>query len=206
MAARAVRYSDPIVARAHTETSTVFDSHRRRATTNAAGKAARAAILIVSLAAAACARGGVADSPLAGGAASLEALADSAWAAVVRADTAAMERLRLTEQEHNEHVWPQLPAADPAAGFPVDLAWENISMRDAAARMRLLGRFERAELSVQDVACEGEQRFEGFRVLTDCAVHLHDPATGSVTPFQLFRDVVVRGGTHKIFRYYFDGE
>lgn len=184
----------------------MFDSHRRRATAIAGSRAARALILLMSLAAGACAGGGTADSPLARGAASIEALADSAWAAVVRADTAAMERLRLTEQEHNEFVWPQLPAADPAAGFPVDLARENISMRDAAARVRVPGRFERTELSVQDVACEGEQRFEGFRVLTDCAVHLHDPATGSVTPFQLFRDVVVGGGTHKIFRYYFAGE
>ena len=137
--------------------------------------------------------------------ASLAGLADSAWAALVRGDTSAMERLRLSERAHNTLIWPELPAARAEIAYPVDLAWQNIELRNAAARVRLLRRFADGAPRLRGVHCAGETKhFETFLVLTDCYLALDD--AGDVRSFQLFKDVVVRNGEHRIFRYYFDGE
>lgn len=141
-----------------------------------------------------------------GSVASLAGLADSAWAALLRGDTSAMERLRLSEYEHNTLVWPELPAARARIGYPVDLAWQNIQIRSAAARSRLLARYAVSGPMLRGVQCEGEQHFQTFSVITGCYLQLADSAGRSVSRFQLFKDVLVRNGEHKIFRYYFDGE
>lgn len=166
-------------------------------------------VLLLCLAAlCACSPAGAGEhaTALPGSVGSLEDLADSAWAALARGDTAAMERLRLSEHEHNALVWPELPAARVEIGYPVELAWRNIEMRNAAARGRLLRRFASDAPTLRGVGCTGEtKRFESFAVLTECFLYLREPA-GAVQRFQLFKDVLVRDGEHKIFRYYFDGE
>jgi hypothetical protein len=115
--------------------------------------------------------------------------------------------LRLSEYEHNTLVWPELPAAGVEIGYPVDLAWQNIELRNAAARARLVRTFRDGGPVLRGVRCTGEtRRFESFEVMTGCYLDLVDPATGEARAFQLFKDVLVRAGEHKIFRYYFDGE
>ena len=125
--------------------------------------------------------------------------------ALVRADTLALGSVRLTEDEHNGVVWPELPASRPEVNFPLDFAWTNIELRDRRSISRLLPVFDGLEARFRTVQCRGEtQAFESFRVLTDCWT-LFD-VEGREGPFeaQLFKDVVVRGGGHKIFRYYDD--
>jgi hypothetical protein len=159
--------------------------------------------LLGATALAAC-RGSDARPPLAGGEATLEALARTIWAAAVRGDTAALERVRLTEREHNGTVWPELPAARPEVGFPVDLAWENIELRNRAERSRMLAALRDSELTLHGVECRGEtRRFESFHVLTDCVIVL-EGSGGILRTVQPVEDVLVIGGQHKIFRYYAD--
>lgn len=141
-------------------------------------------------------------SPLPGAAGSLEELGETAWVALQRQDTATMRLLRLTEREHNEMVWPELPASAPEANFPVDFAWQNIQTRDRAALGVLLSpEFRLRSAEYRAVECLGvTQRFESFRVLTDCHILLW--SAGGPVRHQLFKDVLVMGGGYKIFRYY----
>jgi hypothetical protein len=122
---------------------------------------------------------------------------------VLRADTAELERLRLTEREHNEVVWPELPAAAPQVGFPVDYAWSNIQNRNRRAQSRIVPIYAGRELSFLRIDCRGRPRsFETFRVLTDCWIVFASEAPPQLYEAQIFKDVLVRGGGHKIFRYY----
>ena len=166
------------------------------------------ALLLCLTALCACSPAGAGEhaTALPGSVDSLAGLADSAWTALMRGDTAAMERLRLSEYEHNRLVWPELPAARAGSGYPVDLAWQNIQIRNVAARSRLLGRYARGGPVLHGVQCEGQQHFRTFSVLTDCYLQLADGSGRSAGRFQLFKDVLVRNGEYKIFRYYFDGE
>jgi hypothetical protein len=142
--------------------------------------------------------------PIAGGAPNLEELARVVVEAIGRSDTAALEALRLTEREHNELVFPRLPAGKPPQNFPVDVAWTNIRTRNSVAVLRLLARYGGQSLTFRDVACPGgTQRFEGFRVATDCVVRFAG-AGGEEHRELLFRHALSAGGRYKVFRYYDD--
>ncbi|MCG8469333.1 MAG: hypothetical protein MJB57_14185 [Gemmatimonadetes bacterium] len=135
-----------------------------------------------------------------GSASTLAELTTEVLAGLASADTSRLERLRLTETEHNEMVWPELPASQ--GNFPLDFAWRNISMRNAAARGELLGELGGHELDFVDVECRGQTRtFASFRVHTDCWVLLR--RDGEQLPAQqLFKDVLDWDGELKVFRYY----
>ncbi len=142
--------------------------------------------------------------PLPGSAPSLEALGRTVWDALVSGDTAALAAVRLTEYEHNELVWPVLPAARPEVDFPVDLAWENIERRNHRARSRLLAAFRDSDAELRATECRGEtEEFETFHVLQDCCLVLHHPRRGRLD-LQAFRYVHVMNHGYKIFRYYDD--
>lgn len=137
---------------------------------------------------------------------SLEKLGAEVLGALSRGDVAALEGFRLTEAEHNEQVWPELPASAPEVNFPEDLAWANIETRDRSALGRILPFYRDNETSYEATECRGDrERFRTFTVLTDCWVLFTVTAEPSrVLEAQLFKDVLVRGGGHKIFRYYDD--
>lgn len=138
----------------------------------------------------------------AGSATSLAELADRVVSALTARDTASLNGLRLTMTEHNEVVWPELPAARPEVNFPVDFAWTNIQLRNRRALARLFPRLVGRAAEVDAVRRRGEVRtFETFRVHTDCWVRFRT-AHGDEIEAQLFKDVLERGGGFKIFRYY----
>ena len=151
--------------------------------------------------------------PFPGAASSLDDLGEAVLDAFVAGDLATLERFRLTEAEHNEVVWPELPAAQGPSPYPVDMAWQNSQLRNGRAIprvRRLLGDLGWAaesaasgeeSIAFDSVLCEGEtQHFATFFVRTDCYTHLR--VDGKVYRIQLFKDVLERNGGHKIFRYY----
>ena len=132
----------------------------------------------------------------------MEALARNVLRALAAADTALLNTLRLTESEHNDVVWPELPAGAPEIGFPVDFAWRNIQLRNDAALSRIGGWYRSNPVRHQATECRGgTQAFATFRVHTDCWVLLLT-TRGEPLEAQLFKDVLERDGGFKIFRYY----
>jgi len=134
---------------------------------------------------------------------SLEALGREILAALAGGDGGALERFRLTEREHNEVVWPELPASAPHVNFPVGYAWLNIQNRNRRALARLLDQYAGRTHRFESVDCRGkEQRFQSFEVLTDCYVVFTIDGRSAPLEAQIFKDVLIRGGGFKIFRYY----
>lgn len=139
---------------------------------------------------------------LPGSAGSLAELATTILAGLAAADTLGLEAVRLTEIEHNEMVWPELPAAAPEVNYPVDLAWRNILTRNRAALSDLFGVYRGRELQFVDAECRGPtEAFESFVVHTDCWVTLKRDGE-LAPPQQIFKDVLDWDGELKIFRYY----
>ena len=133
---------------------------------------------------------------------SVEALARDALRGLASSDDGLLESLRLTESEHNEVVWPELPAGAPEVGFPVDFAWRNIQLRNQSALARVGGWYDSNPVRHQGTECRGAtQEFATFRVHTDCWV-LFLTVRGELLEAQLFKDILERGGGFKIFRYH----
>ena len=82
------------------------------------------------------------------------------------------------------------------------MAWQNIELRNQRAVGRLKHDLEPlTPMAFEGVECRGETRvFETFQVRTDCYTRFTHG--GSTWEIQLFKDVLERGGGHKIFRYY----
>lgn len=138
-----------------------------------------------------------------GAAPTLDVLGEQVLTALRRGDRVGLQLVRLTEYEHNEVVWPELPAAATEVGFPLDYAWRNIENRNARGIERIIPLFEDRDVTVHRVECRGEtEHFETFHVLTDCWVVFAAQDSLRLFEAQLFKDVLVRGGGHKIFRYY----
>jgi hypothetical protein len=138
-----------------------------------------------------------------GSAASLDDLGRGVLEALAAGDSAALEDFRLSEAEHNDVVWPELPASAPEVSFPVDMAWLNIHMRNRSALVRISPFYEGRSPTYGTTECRGDtERFETFDVLTDCWVLFEIDGDAGRLEAQLFKDVLVRGGGYKIFRYY----
>lgn len=136
-----------------------------------------------------------------GGVSSLHELGSAIVSALAAGDTVRLESYRLTQREHNEMLWIEMPAARQVGpGFPVDLAWENISIRNTAGLRRLLAAYGGQPLAFRGITCTGEERHGPFAVLTDCRVTVAPPG-GSVRRLQMFRSVVSLDGVYKIIRY-----
>lgn len=142
-------------------------------------------------------------APFESAAASLDGLAAAILDALSREDVAALEAVRLTELEHNEVVWPELPASAPELAFPVDFAWSNIQARNQSALARIDDYYRGRKLTLVGAECRGEKQiFDTFDVLTDCWVSFKADRQSTIYEAQVFKDVVVRRGGLKIFRYY----
>jgi hypothetical protein len=136
-----------------------------------------------------------------GGASSLEDLADAVVLALTSSDTAGLEAIRFTETEHNQLIWPHFPAAQQDPPFPVDLAWENIQIRNSAAIETLIPRFEGREFVVTRASCAGgEEEFPTFRVLRGCEIVVVEPS-GVERTINPFLSAVMMDGRLKIVRY-----
>lgn len=161
--------------------------------------------LLLGLAVFACGASPTDDRPvLDGSVGSPEEVAREVLEAFSEQDTARLNRIRLTEREHNELVWPEQPASRPEANFPVDYAWKNIQTRNYAALERLLRLYGGKQLAYTGVECRGETReFESFEALMDCWVSFTVDGE-SWGPRQLFKHVIAwkATGEHKIVRYY----
>lgn len=146
----------------------------------------------------------VAPVVLVGAVGSLEQLAFETLAGLVNEDVARLEGIRLTEYEHNELVWPELPASAPEVNYPVDFAWANIQVRNLRARQRQLARFGGHRLSLIGVECRlPDEVFPSFRVLRDCWVTFTVDQE-QVDTVQFFKYAIDWDGQFKIFRYYDD--
>jgi hypothetical protein len=138
-----------------------------------------------------------------GSAVSLDRLGEDVLDALVLGDVSGLERFRLTESEHNDVVWPELPASAPEVNFPLDYAWANIENRNRRALGRIAGLLRGEDLRFGRVECRGAtESFETFEVLTDCWVVFERRGDREAYEMQIFKDVLVRGGGYKIFRYY----
>ncbi len=101
----------------------------------------------------------------------MDALTGRFVAAVAAGDTSAMHRLRVTADEHNTIMWPELPAS--RLNHPVDFAWFNVDARSLRDAARIVEAYAGEAYDVVGTSCrDGVTEYGTFRVHGDCWVTL----------------------------------
>ncbi|HYW11689.1 MAG TPA: hypothetical protein VE871_07010 [Longimicrobium sp.] len=154
--------------------------------------------------AAACGRD-ASGSPagLRGGAPSVRELGAAVVTALAAGDTAALQAMRTTEQEHNELLWPHFPIAkQDTTGATRGFAWENIQLRNGAAAGEWTASFRGRQVRFDDARCTGQvEEYGPFQILRECSVTVTDVARGRAFELRPFDRVVRMNGVHKVIRY-----
>lgn len=139
------------------------------------------------------------------GPASLHELGESVWTALSAGDTVALRRLRVTQAQHDSILWPEQRAERPALeSFPLDLAWQNIQMRNRAALDELVPAFAGGDGRLVQTTCDAEtRRFPSFDALAGCALIIEGP-DGRRQQVEPFRYAIRLGDEFLVLRYYSD--
>ena len=162
-----------------------------------------AALLVVTTGIAGC-RTAHSDSKrsLAGAAASPEALAERALAALAANDLEGMKSLRLTKAEFCRYVFPELPAAK-LPNVSCDWVWDQATLKSMAGMKRVVDASAGRKLELVSVRFTGEDRYASYRVLKNPVVTVRDPS-GAVTEERLFGSVLELDGQYKLFSFVVD--
>jgi len=143
-------------------------------------------------------------APLAGTAASPEALAAAVVAAMRAGDVDGLHALALTEEEFRAHVWPELPAARPERNVPFDFVWERLQQNSEGHLRQTLTRLGEGPLDVRRVQFGAETSDYGDVVVRRKTQLVVRSSDGGESVIQLFGSMIEQGGRYKVFSYVVD--
>lgn len=110
-----------------------------------------------------------------------------------------MHALRLSEYEHNNILWPEMPASRPEFNMPIEFAWENLNLRSRRDANRVVSEYGDRHIEMERVDCKkGVTEYETLTVYGDCWIVGRDPKTGERNEFKLFGSIVEAEGRYKI--------
>jgi hypothetical protein len=156
--------------------------------------------LIVVLGAAGCSS----QAPLANSRRSSEALATAVLDAVARGDRPGLEALALSEQEFRDHVWPDLPAAQPERNLPFSYVWGQLRQKSQAGLAATLAKHGGQRYEIVSVRFEGPStRYSTCEVHRQTVLTVRGP-DGVKQDLRLFGSSVEQGGAWKVFSYVLD--
>ncbi len=117
--------------------------------------------------------------------------------ALASADAAALDALRLTEEEHREILWP----ADPgrASGAPLDLAWDMLDRRSRSGVHKAMAEFGGRTLSLAGIEFARGTEPRGSYVLhRGTVLHARDSARGESVELRFLGSVIELDGQWKL--------
>jgi hypothetical protein len=162
--------------------------------------AAFAALVVVSLGVALSGCSDLAaDSPLGHARRSPELLAEAALAAIAADDAEALDRLRVTQAEFAELLWPVLPDREQ---MPLAFAWGMTNPRSRKARRAVLGEFGGMEFRLVLVDLGDDiERYPGVTLYRDARMRVRRTDTGEEGTFPLMDTVVQIGDGWKFVNF-----
>ena len=137
-----------------------------------------------------------AESPLAGAYASKEALVERAVEALERHDTTAMRALRITREEYETLLWPEMPDSEQ---MPFEFVWSVTEPRSRKALREVMGKLGGVPHEVLSIEFDGEPEvYESFRLHRDAVVTARRGDTGEVGRLTFFDVFGEYRGTWKL--------
>lgn len=132
-----------------------------------------------------------------------EALASAILEAVRAGDRARLDALALSEQEFQDHVWPELPAARPERNLPFSYVWGDLQQKSADALATTVTREAGRSYELQGVTFSTTTPYAGYRVHRNAVFQVRD-AAGVETDIRLCGSMIEKDGGWKVFSYVID--
>lgn len=130
---------------------------------------------------------------------SIEDLVRHVLAAVEAADMNGLTELRITEREHNELVWPELPARDH--NVQLDFAWDMLDTRSHTNQGRAIGTWHGKGLEFVAVRFErGIERYRTFAAHRGTVVSART-AAGEEVELRFIGSILELDGQFKVVSY-----
>ena len=132
---------------------------------------------------------------------SVEALADEVLRAIGANDASAQERVALTADEFQTHVWPHLPAAGSERNVPFDFVWQRLRRNSDGYLRQTLAQYGGHDLTLVGVEFAGDTSDYGpVRVYRETWLRLRDQE-GAESMARLFGSTIEQDGRYKVFSY-----
>src|SRR5688500_9282937 len=142
--------------------------------------------------------------PLANTSGSPAALASAVLEALSRRDRVRLDALALSEQEFRDHVWPDLPAAQPERNLPISYVWGDLRQKSQAGLASILAKYGGHRYELVGVRFDGAStRYTTCEVHRDTVLTVRDE-TGMPLDLKLFGSSVEQDGRWKVFSFVVD--
>ena len=137
------------------------------------------------------------EGELSGGATSLEDLAREILAGLERSDEKALHSLRVTHEEFERIVWPELPQSRPVTNIPFSEVWGFATAQSLAGASRAIGVYGGKHLTLLRIDYSRAEPFRNFTLLRDVRILIREPVQGRVIGLSLAPSVVERHERYK---------
>jgi hypothetical protein len=106
--------------------------------------------------------------------------------------------MAVTEHDFESILWPEFPQSRPAAGVPVNEAWDFVHRQHIASFNRTTGELHGRGLRVARVTVEKVTNYTNFKLHDGVQVTLVD-AAGNAIPFDMIETVAECRGRFKLY-------
>ena len=141
--------------------------------------------------------------PLANTSDTPEAVARAVLEAIGTSDRARLDALALSEEEFENHVWPDLPAARPERNLPLAYVWDDLRQKSGQSLTRTLRVHAGARYELRAVTFGDVTPYAHFRVHREATFTVRD-AAGSETDIRVCGSMIEQDGAWKVFSYVVD--
>jgi len=133
-----------------------------------------------------------------------DALARTILTHLAAQDRAALERLALSRDEFEAHIWPHLPVSRPETNMPMSFVWNRLAQQSEGRLSQLLARHGGARHTFVSITFRGERsQYGDIEVSRDSVVTVRTP-DGTTEDLELFGSMIAQAGRVKVFSYVTD--
>jgi hypothetical protein len=150
----------------------------------------------VVIGAAAC----TSSPPLANSYDSPEAVARAVLEALRSGDRARLDALALSEQEFEDHVWPDLPAARPERNLPFDYVWGDLHQKSTLHLSATLAKQTGHQYVARAVTFGDVTEYAHYRVHRQATIRVREPS-GNEADIRVCGSMIEKDGRWKVFSY-----
>jgi hypothetical protein len=144
------------------------------------------------------------NAPLPDSHESVESLGRAVLDAIERRDADALQALALNRVEFTEHVWSELPAAQPNRNLSAGYVWGDLNQKSNTSLKRLLAAHGGKTYTLQSVRFLGETtQYDTYLVHRESELTVMD-TEGTTSRLRLFGSVIEKDNRYKIFSYVID--
>lgn len=134
---------------------------------------------------------------------SAESLATAVLDALAMGERGRLEALALSEREFRDHVWPELPAANPERNLPFSYVWGDLHQKSQAELSSTLKEHAGRRYTLERVTFAGQTEYRSYRVRRDATFHVRD-ASGTQMALRVCGSMIEKDGEWKVFSYVVD--